>query len=289
MPTELSLRLSDTEHIDNIVDDPSYEAALRQPLQGITLGALGELVCWGAAWATQGRREAVEVIRGWATEHEPLNRSWRALRTPMAWSEGNSARSSYFEVHPVPRRHEVGSPAFASFQRRFGECLASHGFASPLARALSKALVEMADNVISHSGPDEYSQANGIVAFHVEERWMAYAVADTGRGVLASLQSAPRWQHLRTSREALHCAVREQATRRDAESGGGYQTVLRSLAEFNGFLRFRSGDHVLELRGTSSDLYPGGGPVPSLAGLQLVVHCSLDAAGPGERLLPPRL
>lgn len=288
MPVELILQLADTDHIDSIVSNSASAPELSRLLSGITLGALGELVCWGAQWASDERGQHVEHIRRWAREHGPLANSWRALRAPATLPAQTS--TSCFEVRPVPRHDEVGGLEWARFQQRFSERLTAHGFHGRLARALSKAFIEMADNVICHSGPDSQAPASGIVAYHVEDRWMAYAVADTGRGILASLRTAPRWQHLSTSIAALQAVLHERATcRPEFEQGGGYKQVVHSLAELNGFLRFRTGDAQVELRGTAADLQQSGGPVPWLSGLQLVVHCALDGATPGERLLPPDL
>lgn len=260
-------------------------AVLVQPLTDLTLGALGELVCRWASWTDAGRTDDVELLRSWARGHRPLRQAWKAFRRTPAAISALSFNQSSFEVRPVPSRQELLEESWQQFLERFSDVLVRNGFPSRLARALSGAFGEMADNVVSHSAPDGNDPAPGIVAFHIEPRWMAYAVADTGRGVLNSLKSAERWAHLSNASEALLLAVTERATRRDHPQGSGYQTVIEALAERQGFLRFRSDDAKLELRGTATTLSPRGGPVTFLRGLQLVIYCALEGASPGERWL----
>lgn len=280
------LNLAEVEHLDEAFANPEARPTLARPLAGLSLGALGELVCLGAAWSARGRHDEVAALRHWATYHGPLRRAWQALRAPEKIQNATLDQSS-FGVWPAPTRSDLFQQPWQLFLEGFSEGLKRNGFPSQLAHALRGAFGEMADNVVSHSTPDGKSPAPGIVAFHMQPGWMAYAVADTGRGVLASLITAPRWAHLSSSADALRSAVTERATCRPGEeTGAGYRTVIQALSERNGYLRFRSEDAKLELRGTPTTLAPTGGPVPRLPGLQLVVHCALDGVTPGERWLP---
>jgi hypothetical protein len=81
-------------------------------------------------------------------------------------------------------------------------------------------------------------------------------VADAGIGVLASLQTCPDYQHLAGHGEALNTALSSGETRhgRGSGHGAGFDTVFRGMASLQGSLRFRSGDHTLELNGVSPKL-----------------------------------
>lgn len=286
MPSGANFTLREIEHLERALGNVDVRPTLAQPLAGLTLGALGELVCSGAFWAASGRHAEVELLDHWAAHHAPLRCAWNALQKPGQMPSAVSALG-HFGVRPVPSKHELTGLPWQQFLESFGEGLIRHGFPRPLARALSGAFGEMADNVVSHSTPESLPPAPGIVAFHMEPGWMAYAVADTGRGVLASLVTSERWAHLRKAEQALRLAVTEGATRRSGfATGSGYQTVIQALSERNGYLRFRSDDAKLELRGSATTLQPRGGPVPPMPGLQLVVHCALEGSLPGERQLP---
>lgn len=285
MSGDLLLNLPEVEYLDGALGESNRRSAYQQPLRAITIGALGELVCWGAYWSARGRLAGVEAIRAWARQHGPLKRAWCALRQP-ALATPHQGPLGCFEVRPVPAREALHHPEWNLFLERFGARLVAHGFPSKLSRALSGAMGEMVDNVVSHSATEDCPPAAGIVAVHVEDGWMAYAVADCGRGVLASLATDPRHASVTTARAALQSAILEGATcRRGVTQGEGYRTVMRALSERNGYLSFRSGDAKLELTGTSTVLVPSGSTVPFLPGLQLVVHCSLDGGISGERWL----
>ena len=176
----------------------------------------------------------------------------------------------------IQSRSDWASDRSALFQSRFRRSLEIHSFGKKLSLALSKAMQEMADNVVQHSGPDEEHPALGLVGYHVGKNWMTYAVADIGRGVLASLQTNPTWASLPGSGEALRESVCHYASRRaDAPHGTGFSEVQKSLADLNGTLRFRSGNACLSLVGRQDARRATISSNPYLVGFQLAVTCSL--------------
>jgi hypothetical protein len=81
-------------------------------------------------------------------------------------------------------------------------------------------------------------------------------IADGGIGVLESLRSHPSYSHVQDYGGALRTALSSGETRfgRGSGHGTGFDTVFRNMASLKGFLRFRSGDHSLELTGISPRL-----------------------------------
>jgi hypothetical protein len=113
-------------------------------------------------------------------------------------------------------------------------------------------------------------------SYSVGRRTMTFAVADLGRGVLASLRTNPAWAALTSSREALVRAIRDRASRRTSvPKGGGFDQVHRALADLNGVLRFRSGDAALILDGRGRDRQITASDSPAMAGFQISVTCAI--------------
>jgi hypothetical protein len=181
------------------------------------------------------------------------------------------------EVAAVPSSMQADDGSF--FQDRFRRSLKVSGF-GPASARLSAALGEMADNVLRHSGATETRPSRGIWGYHVEPGWMCFVVADLGRGVLNSLRSNPKYQHLPTADDALFAAVRQSASRTDS-AGTGFLSVFKSLASYSGLLRFRSDDATLRLDGRTH-FHATRAKTPFLRGFQVEVSCSIEH-NEGER------
>jgi hypothetical protein len=134
------------------------------------------------------------------------------------------------------------------------------GFPRAIAGMLIGAFGELQDNVFRHSE----APATGLVAYAVTTEGFEFVASDLGVGVLASLKSHPDYSGLEDSGQALRTAVADGESRfgRDSGSGLGLSQLFRALATQDGDLRFRSGDHALEIRGHS----------PSLQGMFEVRH-----------------
>jgi hypothetical protein len=83
-----------------------------------------------------------------------------------------------------------------------------------------------------------------------------FIIADQGLGVLASLTTNPEYARLADHGQALQVALSSGESRHGhlTGRGTGFDTVFRSLAQLTGSLRFRSGDHSLEIDGSSPTL-----------------------------------
>src|SRR5208282_3718350 len=145
---------------------------------GITLPALLELGC-SCMTSPQSHAAHIErLVESWS-KFLPEIGHVRQLFTTGARSRPQTApfAAPLMELWPIQSRSDwTGEPA-SLFQSRFTRSLEKRGFGRKLSLALSKAMQEMADNIIQHSGRDEDHPALGLVGYHVEERWMTYAVA----------------------------------------------------------------------------------------------------------------
>ncbi len=105
------------------------------------------------------------------------------------------------------------------------------------------AIIEIEDNIHMHSGKPD----SGLLGFSAIDRNLQFVVADRGMGVLVSLRQAPEYAELSDSGTALTVALTSGCSRHGTSGGHGtgFDPLLRGLARFNAFLRFRTGDHGL--------------------------------------------
>ena len=214
--------------------------------------------------------------------HLSLGRSDGVMATNCwgVWDGGNAATDDVHgnrtvEFYRLRTREDCINQNYQLFRERFVRSLRSATFPKEFAYALAGAFGEMSDNIVQHSedGSDEYS---GLVGYHVSEKYMAFGVVDVGRGVLASLATSPKWEHVGTAREALRTAVCESASRRPEQpQGEGFRTVFRSMVDRNAVLRFRTGDALLTIGDGGSHRQAVELCSPHLCGLQLSVCCAL--------------
>jgi hypothetical protein len=261
-------------------------AMVPKTVTGITLGAAFELACTRWFWEKDSNL-AVEIAEGWFEAHPEAEEVYHRLDGAAPRQAVPIFSSPRFEVDRISFREYLGTTGASAFQMRFRRALVGNEFPNNLALALSKVFFEMADNVVQHSTETEGEPAPGIWGYHVESRWVSFAVADIGRGVLRSLRSVPEYLGIQSGREALEAAVRKHASRRvDREPGhkGSFSTLDKKLADLNGVLRFRSDDARLMLDGRGGGYETTFASSARLPGFQLVVICALDPK-PAERPL----
>lgn len=164
---------------------------------------------------------------------------------------------------------------------RFSRSAQSAGFSVTVANGLMAALYEMTRNALEHAE----SPCPALVGYHAENGMALFCVVDLGRGVLASLRTCPDYSHLTKHADAISTALKEGTTRYGRRSdgsplgGSGFRQVFRALTDFNGHLRFRSGDCCLQMLG--SDCGPNRGEyhgLPLLPGFQVTVCCRTRAS-----------
>lgn len=111
---------------------------------------------------------------------------------------------------------------------------------------------EITDNVLNHAQCDD----GGIVQVSTfkEARKIAFGVADSGRGILASLREGH--PHLQTDAQAIGEAVKGGVTRNpEAGQGNGLAGTLRIAAMSGGTFEITSGVSQLIVRGDDSKIY----------------------------------
>jgi anti-sigma regulatory factor (Ser/Thr protein kinase) len=111
------------------------------------------------------------------------------------------------------------------------------------------ALGELESNIHEHSDNAE----TGILAFRAASGVFEFVVADSGIGVLASLQSSVEYSSCQDHGKALQLTLTEGTSRfgTGANRGFGFRPLFIGLMNLQGYLRFRSGDHALILDGRS--------------------------------------
>jgi hypothetical protein len=154
------------------------------------------------------------------------------------------------EAFVIRRLADVQSDEWVLFRARFAESAAG-GKKGDLFKGVSSVLAEMGDNVAWHAPKIRGGECFGIAAYHVNERIACFSVADDGRGFLASLRSNPKWQKLRTERDALEAVLFEHATSRAGENeGGGFKVLYNKLLSVNGSVLIRSGSCTARIAST---------------------------------------
>jgi hypothetical protein len=214
-----------------------------------TLGACLEAACWAAA---TNDKELHLLLDRWATLFPPISAALLALTTDMVLPRASDHDAPAFELRRCPSRAELVDAGvgveWRYFLDRFRRSLGSRlGVSASRAHGLAASLHEMVDNVVDHAGLGD--APTGVVAYEVSDGRFAFAVADLGRGVLASLHENPANSGLSTHSDALLGAVTRGASRRLGVGGKGFADLLRALADLDGHLSFRTGSARLFLDG----------------------------------------
>lgn len=153
-------------------------------------------------------------------------------------------------------RTERDIPENETMWTRFGlsaqQAAVNAGFPGRIARKLAAALGELHSNIYEHSG----ASATGLIAFCARPGHFEFAISDRGVGVLRSLQNCAHYSSLDDHGRALRLALTEGVSRHGVDIGRGYgfRSLFIGLANLNGSLRFRSGDHALVIDGTNPSL-----------------------------------
>ncbi|WP_236519213.1 ATP-binding protein [Sandaracinus amylolyticus] len=243
--------------------------ALPEVFGDVALGAAFELACACEA----GDAALRDAVTRWSIASGVLRSSVRALAghaSPVPDPFGVPTS----EIRPAPRDgRDMDDHLWTEHRERFHRSLVHlAGLPARTARAVGGAYAEMADNIISHASSDG-SPTRSLVGFRVSSTEFEFAVADTGRGIRASLHERPEHRRLINHVDALDAAVRGGATRRAHAAGGGFNDLHIALADLNAVLRFRTGDAALTLDGRGADRIAARSASPMMDGFQLSVVC----------------
>ncbi|MDR4308497.1 hypothetical protein IHQ68_17905 [Chelatococcus sambhunathii] len=146
------------------------------------------------------------------------------------------------------------------------------GFSARVAAQLAAAIGELHSNIYEHSG----APATGLIAFRAAPDRFEFVASDRGIGVLESLRTCVGYAGLSDHGEALRLTLTEGVSRHGLNAGRGYgfRPLFTGLANLNGALRFRSGDHALVIDGSDLSLITARtAQKPHLNGLLVSIVC----------------
>jgi len=171
-----------------------------------------------------------------------------ALRTNAeVWGSEMPGTAGFIRVR---RKHvDLDYTNWIWFRRRFEAAMETGGFSVALAKQITGAMGELEDNIHWHS---ELARS-GLLAFLANDKCFEFVVLDRGIGVLASLRHAEEFHSLGDDGAALEIAVSEGQSRfgEGSRRGYGFHDLFLGLANNKSHIRFRSGDHLLQLDGAS--------------------------------------
>ena len=151
------------------------------------------------------------------------------------------------------RRGEDGDSRFTAFlmaAKHAGKDVS--GLPATTAGQLVGAMGELENNIREHADVPE----TGIIAYRAEPGAFEFVVADRGIGILRSLRRCGMYAALPDEGKALEAALTDGVSRHgpDSNHGHGFRPIFIGLANLQGELRFRSGDHAITMNGTSPAL-----------------------------------
>lgn len=172
--------------------------------------------------------------------------------------QSNHLRSTSFDPCNVEfsllrhRDSALEGAGWTAYLQRLKNAAIRGGFSDSTAKGLVGAVKELVENVDLHSEAPH----TGITGYAFADHTFDFVIADTGIGVLESLRRCPDYEHLADHGDALHTALTDGESRygRNTNHGRGFRQLFVALANLHGSLRFRSGDHRLEIDGNSPNL-----------------------------------
>jgi len=233
-------------------------------LKARDVGPVIELSQFATKGLLPGPREA-----GWL-ELEGLDHLMRALDDGKTrWVCRDSGRMGFLRTGTAAPEDET---VWTGFGLAAQKAATAAGFRKRIAAQLTAALGELHSNVYEHSGEPE----TGLIAFRAQANRFEFVVADSGIGVLESLRSYDEYAGLCDYGEALRLALTDGVSRYGpaAGRGQGFRPLFIGLANLNGVLRFRSGDHALLIDGQNPSLMTARpAQKPRIPGFLVSVSC----------------
>ena len=146
------------------------------------------------------------------------------------------------------------------------------GFAKGIAAQLVGAIGEMYSNIYEHSD----AAKTGLIAFMARGGSFEFVATDRGKGVLDSLRTCSAYAGLDDHGEALRLTLTDGVSRHGSGTGRGrgFRPLFIGIANLNGSLRFRSGDHALVINGHNPSLVAAKlAQKPKIGGFLASVRC----------------
>ena len=197
----------------------------------------------------------------------------RALDEGRAqWLSPDGRRMGFLRMGRNPPEDETVGTGFVLAAQ---QAATAAGFPKRVAAQLTAALGELYSNIHEHSG----AAGTGLIAFRAQAGRFEFTAADRGIGVLESLRSCGAYAALSDHGKALRLTLTDGISRHgpDAGRGHGFRPLFVGLANLNGALRFRSGDHALLIDGRNPSLMTARpAQKPRILGFFVSVVCEPD-------------
>ena len=205
---------------------------------------------------------------------------YRALSRGLSqWLCPNSRRIGFLRTE---RTLSTSDTVWTGFGLAIQQGAVASSFPKKIASQLTAAVGELHSNLYEHSEAPE----TGLIVFRAGPNRFEFVVADHGIGVLNSLKNCAEYAELDDHGEALRLTLTDGISRYglDANRGCGFRPLFIGLANLNGSLRFRSGNHALIIDGQNPSLMTAriAEKVP-IAGFLISVVCELDNRTKGAR------
>lgn len=173
-------------------------------------------------------------------------------------------------VYRTRARRPVEEPSWVWFCQGMQHAAEEEGFPKPIAYQLVGAITELQSNIYEHSGVPE----TGFVAFKASPGKFEFVVADAGMGVLRSLRGCSEYSKLSDHGEALKLVLTDGVSRHGHGTGRGmgFRPLFVGLANLNGTLRFRSGDHAVIMNDQKTQV----AQKPRIEGFFVSVCCCMN-------------
>lgn len=238
MPPDLFSPALDFSHVDGIGRARQRGTVPRlggQIYRGETIGPLIEYGQLGVSDDALALRNAAWFDAG------SLDPFQSALAAPSGQWLQNDGRCGLIKGLAI-----IDETTLSSFKIDMHKAAKAAGFGNAAA-LLVAALGELIGNVVDHSQAME----SGVAAFLGRPGLFEFVVADGGIGALCSLRQSPDFGHLADEGQALTEMIEPGVSRFSADlgHGNGFRPIFERLADMQGQLRFRSGDHALTLHG----------------------------------------
>jgi hypothetical protein len=212
-----------------------------------SLGPLLELLLLAA-----GGRLPSPIVSGWLADNEAASMISALHDDHECWVKAIDRRMGFIRTNRSTLNADTDTliTSFLMDAQRAARNVA--GLSDSTSGQLVAAMEELESNIHEHSeAPD-----TGILAFRATPNVFEFVAADRGIGILRSLQRCSTFTGLDDHGRAIQAALSDGTSRFGADSrrGHGFRPIFIGLANLQGSLRFRSGDHALLIDGTSPAL-----------------------------------
>lgn len=223
---------------DRVASSQDYTGSVQS--SQLALGPLAELLILRREWRSQGRKLVFDGAGD--VRHEAI----RAVTSANSHSARLGPQAGALRILGTGEASDQASHEFAVAAGRYAK---DAGMPDGAARMLKGAFAELIGNIGEHAGED----ANGLAAYHLDQKSMWLTVADAGRGVVNGyVSSSPELAGLDAAKALSWAVVEHRSRLSEPGRGTGFSTVMRAMLTLDAALRVRSDDASIEIEGVSA-------------------------------------